>query len=134
MLPDFETYCNFIAGLPLQFPSIQTSTLTVYKIGPSIAEVEGQIVFAKGYVLDVWELIDFSIRRIRSYSYAVDRLDKRQWWYDSQSHPNDPTLASTDPHHKHVHPNIKRHRIPAPEISFNTANLPFLIQEVEQAL
>jgi hypothetical protein len=30
--------------------------------------------------------------------------------------------------------NIKRHRIPAPELSFSQANLPFLIQEVERAI
>jgi len=38
------------------------------------------------------------------------------------------------PHHKHVPPNIKRHRIPAPGISFTAPNLPFLIEEIEQHL
>ena len=38
---------------------------------------------------------------------------------------------STHPHHKHVPPNIKRNRIPAPEISFGQPNLPFLIEEIE---
>lgn len=104
MLPGFATYCHLIADLPRQFPSIQTSTLTVYTIGPFVAEIEGQLCFEEGYVLDVWELIDFSTSLIRSYSYAVDCFGERMWWYDSQSHPDDPTLAATHPHHKHIHP------------------------------
>jgi len=35
---------------------------------------------------------------------------------------------------KHVPPDIKRHRIPAPELSFTGPNLPVLIEEVEQLL
>jgi hypothetical protein len=50
----------------------------------------------------------------------------------TQPHPNDPSLASTDPHHKHVPPNIKRNRIPAPQMSFTQPNLPALIQEIEE--
>jgi len=46
-------------------------------------------------------------------------------------HPNDPSLASTDPHHKHVPPNIKHHRVPAPDLSFTRPNLPFLNEEIE---
>ena len=134
MLPDFESYAQFIATLPEQFLSIRSSTLIIYTVGPFVAEVEGQLNFVDGYTLDVWELLDLSSRTIRTYSYTLDRLDERIWWYDSQSHPNDPTLAATDPHHKHVHPNIKHNRIPAPEISFTQPNLPFLIHEVEEAL
>jgi hypothetical protein len=33
-----------------------------------------------------------------------------------------------------VHPDIKHNRIPAPDISFDQPNLPFLIQEVERWL
>lgn len=55
-------------------------------------------------------------------------------WYDSFPHPNDPSLASTDPHHKHAPPDIKRHRIPAPDLSFTRPNLPFLIEEIEREL
>jgi hypothetical protein len=106
----------------------------VYTIGPFVAEVEGQLTFKDGYTLDVWELLDFANHSLRSYSYAVDHWGERAWWYDSQSHPDDPLLATTDPHHKHVHPNIKHNRIPAPLISFIQPNLPFLIHEVEQAL
>ena len=40
------------------------------------------------------------------------------------------TLAS-EPRHKHIPPNIKHHRIPAPDLSFAAPNLPFLIREIE---
>jgi len=131
LLPDFTTYCQLIVNLPEQFSFIRSSTLIAYTIGPFAAEVEGQLTFANGYTLDVWELLDLNKHAIRSYSYAVDRFGERVWWYDSQSHPNDSSLASTDPHHKHVHPDIKHNRIPAPNISFNQPNLPFLIREIE---
>lgn len=40
------------------------------------------------------------------------------------------SLASTHPHHKHIPPDIKHHRIPAPNLSFTIPNLPFLIEEI----
>jgi len=40
------------------------------------------------------------------------------------------TLASTHPHHKHIPPDLKHHRIPAAGLSFTQPNLPFLIQEI----
>ncbi len=55
-------------------------------------------------------------------------------WYDSQPHPNDPTLASTHIHHKHIPPDIKHNRIPAPIMSFTHPNLPELIFEIEQLI
>ena len=72
MLPDFESYCQLIAGLPDRYLSIRSSTLTAYTIGPFAAEIEGVITFEKGFVLEVWELIDLSRRAITSYSYTVD--------------------------------------------------------------
>ena len=55
-------------------------------------------------------------------------------WYDSFPHPGDPTLTSTDPHHKHIPPDMWHHRVPAPNLSFTRVNLPFLIAEIEQSL
>jgi hypothetical protein len=134
VLPPFEDYCTQIARLPDQFPFIDSSTLTAYTIGPFAAEVEGQLTFAGGYVLTVWELLDLDSRTICSYSYELDRAGERVWWYDPTGHPEDPALAATHPHHKHISPDIKHHRIPAPEISFSKPNLPFLIRQVEQLL
>ena len=43
-------------------------------------------------------------------------------------------LASTHPHHKHLPPDIKHHRVPAPGLSFSQPNLPFLIVEILEFL
>jgi len=56
------------------------------------------------------------------------------YWYDPQPHPEDLILAETHPHHKHVEPDIKRNRIPAPGLSFTRPNLPFIIEEIEREL
>ena len=42
-----------------------------------------------------------------------------------------PLLPDTHPHHKHVPPNIKRNRIPAPGLSFSQPNLPQIVAEIE---
>jgi hypothetical protein len=57
-----------------------------------------------------------------------------RWIVIQIRYPHHPELASTHPHHKHVPPNIKRHRIPAPGLSFTEVNLPFLIDEVLQTV
>jgi len=62
----------------------------------------------------------------------VQRAGDELYWYDPQPHPDDPSLANTFPHHKHIPPNIKRHRIPAPGLSFSQPNVPFLIREIEE--
>lgn len=54
--------------------------------------------------------------------------------YGPLPHPHIPEMASTHPHHKHVPPDIKHHRLPAPHLSLAQPNLPFLIQEVIHAL
>jgi hypothetical protein len=36
------------------------------------------------------------------------------------------------PHHKHIPPDIKHNRIPAPSVSLEHPNLPGLIQEIEE--
>jgi len=75
-----------------------------------------------------------SVGQIISYGYEIWRGSTKLYWYDSQAHPNDPALASTHPHHKHIPPDIKHNRIPAPNLSFDAPNLPFLIQEVERLI
>ncbi len=134
MLPPFADYCALIADLPNRFPSIRSSTLTPYTIGPFAAEIQGRLVFDHGFVLDVWELLDLDRRLIQSYSYELDCSDERVWWYDPTEHPHDPTLRSSYPHHKHVAPDMKHHRVPAPEISFSHPNLPILIEQIESLL
>ena len=112
------------------------------------------VLFDSTIILCVQEILNFELHVIEGYGYeitqsqtTIDALPQAEeyckasypskdklYWYDSFPHPNDPSLASTHPHHKHIHPNIKRNRIPAPDLTFTAPNLPFLIEEVEQTL
>lgn len=95
--------------------------------------LRGQLLFDQGYRISIRERISWESGRgiIESYSYELWHHTKKIAWYDPQPHPNDPTLASTHPHHKHVPPDIKHHRVPAPGLSFTQPNLPLLIREIE---
>ena len=132
-LSDFQTYGEHIYALPEQYPSIQRSTLVLATLGPTLAKLEGQLTFKQGIVLDVWELVDFDRQRILKYSYEVYRSDEKIRWYDPFEHPDIPELAVTYPHHQHVPPDIKHHRVPAPGIRFERPNLPHLIEAIQQA-
>jgi hypothetical protein len=107
-------------------------------------------------VLCVQEYLNFELGVIEGYGYEVSRTHavpdtadyapaaeycqasypgkEKLYWYDSFPHPKDSLLAVTDPHHKHVPPDMKRHCVPAPELSFAGPNLPLLIGEIEQLL
>ena len=130
-LPEYE---RLVYTLPGRYPSIRRSTLVVIRRGPAFAELRGAVEFEGEITLTVWEDLNFARGVIQGYSYAVNQPGERLYWYDPQPHPNDPSLASTHPHHKHVHPNIKRNRIPAPGLSFSRANLPLLVEEIEREL
>jgi len=133
-IPDFQTYSEFIYSLPERYTSIQHSTLVLATIGPTLAKLEGQITFKGDVVLDVWELVDFETGRIRNYSYEIYQAGEKTAWYDPFDHSHIPELAGTHPHHKHIPPDIKHHRVPAPGISFEQLNLPTLIEEIEREI
>jgi hypothetical protein len=132
-LRDYE---EFVYTLQQQFPLIRQSTLVVVRRGQRVAILQGEIMFDQGYRLSAKERLAFDedALSIEDYGYELWHNGDKLAWYDSQPHPNDPTLASTHPHHKHVPPDIKRHRLPAPNMSFTQPNLPALIQEVETLL
>ncbi|MGH9753738.1 MAG: toxin-antitoxin system TumE family protein [Blastocatellia bacterium] len=125
-----KEYEEFIYTISESYPAIEVSTLVVIMIASENAEVFGEILFADDIRLEVTEVLSFDDQRIEDYGYTVYRGEEKLYWYDSQPHPNDPSLASTDPHHKHVAPDIKHNRIPAPGLSFTQPNLPFLIEEI----
>jgi hypothetical protein len=129
-------YESFVYTLPQQFASILRSTLIVARRGRLLAELSGELAFADGRRLVVYERLSWDAGPlvIEGYSYEAWRGAEKLYWYDSQPHPNDPTLASTDPHHKHVPPDIRHHRVPASDLSFTDPNLPFLIREIETNL
>jgi len=131
-LPEYE---RFIYTLQQRYPSLRCSTLTVIRRGKAVARLIGELEIG-AYRIVVREKLSFvdGPGQITSYGYEVWRNDEKLSWYDSQPHPDDPTLAATHPHHKHIPPDIKHHRIPAPELSFTEPNLPFLIREIEQLI
>ncbi len=125
-----ESYSKFVAESTSR-SQVKRSTLTVWSVSPYTAVAEGELFFTKGMRLRMREELDFAEKLITSYGYETYRKEDRLYWYDDFPHPNDPSLASTHPHHKHVPPNIKRNRIPAPGISFTKPNLPQIILEIE---
>jgi hypothetical protein len=136
MFATIADYEQFVYGLPDEFPSILSSTLRVVRSGPDSGQVIGRLTFVNDIRLEVAELIDWDAGHfeILQYGYVVWQDRERLYWYDPQPHPNDPSLALNHPHHKHVPPDIKHNRIPAPELRFDRPNLPFLIREVEGLL
>lgn len=153
-LSSTEAYQAFIYALPERYPSIRRSILAYIPSGALFGRVEGMLVFDHAVILCVQEYLNFELEIIVRYGYEVSRSHilpdapdfpaateycrvtyprkEKLYWYDSFPHPNDPSLASTDPHHKHIPPNIKHHRVPAPDLSFTRPNLPFLIEEIER--
>ena len=134
-LQSLAEYEHFIYTLQQRFPTILRSTLVVIRRSDLAARLHGELEIGP-YRLVVREKLLFLTQpgRITSYGYEIWRGDEKVYWYDSQPHPNDPALAATDPHHKHIPPDIKHHRIPAPELSFTRPNLPFLIREIGSLL
>lgn len=131
-----EDYELFLYTLAEQFPAVRRSTVTVVRRGASLARVAGEVTFDHGIRLVVRQRIVYHRLPavIDSYGYEVWQGEQKRYWYDSQPHPDDVALQSTHPHHKHVPPDIKRNRVPAPGMSFTQPNLPLLIQEIEALL
>ncbi|MBL7063732.1 MAG: hypothetical protein ISS49_05910 [Anaerolineae bacterium] len=131
-----DDYELFLYTLTEQFPSIRRSTVTFVRRGASLARVAGELYFDREIRLVVRERILY--HRLPAvidwYGYEVWQGGEKLYWYDSQPHPNDPTLQSTHPHHKHIPPDTRHNRIPAPEMSFTRPNLPFLIDEIEREI
>jgi hypothetical protein len=130
-LHSLAAYSRLLADV-LDRPGIERSTVRVWSDSPYTGIAEGEVLFRGGLRLRMREELDFDAGLITSYGYEVYRGDERLYWYDDFPHPNDPTLASTHPHHKHVPPEIKRHRIPAPGMSFSRPNLPRILEEIEE--
>lgn len=131
-----EDYELFLYTITEQFPSVLRSAMTFVRRGASLARVAGEMYFDYEIRLIVRERIVCHRLPIVIdwYGYEIWRSEKKLYWYDSQPHPYDPLLQSTYPHHKHIPPDIKHNRIPAPEMSFTRPNLPVLIQEIDDLI
>ena len=115
-LKSLSDYSRFVAEL-LGQPSVLSSTVAVWSDSPYTSVAEGEVFFANGLRLRMREEVDLDAGLIISYGYEVYRGEERLYWYDDFPHPNDPKLASTMPHHKHVPPDIKHNRMLAPGLS-----------------
>ncbi len=149
-------YEQFVYTLPSRYRSVVMSTLVIAPPGLVTARLTGLLTFGSDIVLCVSELLNFHQGIIETYRYEISRCHpsffeniipeaaqyctigypgkEKLYWYDSWPHPNTPSLASTHPHHKHIPPEIKHNRVPAPSLSFTEPNLPFLIEEIEREL
>jgi hypothetical protein len=132
-LRDYE---NFVYTLKQRFPFIHETSLVVARRGKRIATLQGEIIFDKDYRIVIKERLSFDEGPvvIENYGYEIWHHTDRIAWYDAQPHPKDSSLASTHPHHKHIPPDIKHNRIPAPNMSFEKPNLEVLILEVKELI
>lgn len=134
MLPDFHAYATYLYTLATKFPGIQSPQVNCFTLKSNTGIANGVLHFSQDLRLHFVEHLDFNARRITWYSYEIWQGNEKLCYYDPQEHPNDPTLASTHPHHKHLPPDIKHHRVPEPGLSFDQPNLDFLIGEIEKML
>ncbi len=134
MLSSIESYSQTIYAFLDTATAVRGHTIRIYPRGAWVGVMEGKIEFERGVVLRVYERLDFARQRIAAYSYEVWQGQQQLYWYDPWEHPEAASLASSFPHHKHVPPDIKHNRIPAPGISFEEPNLLFLIQEIERGV
>lgn len=129
-LKSLASYSRFVFEL-LRRPSVDRTTVDVWTDSRYTGVAEGEVFFQKGLRLRLREELDFEAGLITAYGYEVYRGEERLFWYDDFPHPQDPVLASSFPHHKHTPPDIKHHRVPAPEMRFDRPNLPAVIREIE---
>ena len=122
--------CSRYLAEILAHPMVVRSTVAVWSDSPFTGTAEGEVWFRDGMRPRMREEIDFDACLITAYGYEVYRGDNRVYWYDDFPHPGDGTLAATFPHHKHVPPDIKRHRVPAPGLSFTLPNLAIIVNEI----
>lgn len=126
-----EDYELFLYTLVERSPIINRSTLVFVRVGAAMARVSGELFLQNGIRISIRERVVFDRLPllIDGYGYEIWRGNEKLYWYDSQPHPNDPALQSTHPHHKHIPPDIKHNRIPAPEMKFTQPNIPRLVEE-----
>jgi hypothetical protein len=132
VLSSIESYSYAIYAFLDTATAVRDHTIRIYPRGATIGVMEGKIEFDQGVVLRVYERLDFARQRIAAYSYEVWQGQQQLYWYDPWEHPEDASLASSFPHHKHIPPDIKHHRLPAPDLSFTRPNVQFLIREIER--
>lgn len=129
-LSSISSYEYFVYSLQNRYSEIKISNLILKPTGALVGELVGSLSFANNVRLIVRERLDFKLHVIKTYSYEVWKDKEKLYWYDPQPHPDDASLTSTHPHHKHVPPDIKSNRIPAQGLKFDSPNLTLIIEEI----
>jgi Family of unknown function (DUF6516) len=132
-LTSLANYSRFVVEV-FNRPIALRSTVVVWSDSPYTGIAEGEVfsrwvsgyAYAKSWISTQEESPRMATKSIAGKNGSIG--------YDDFPHPNDPTLASTFPHHKHIPPDIKRNRLPAPEIRFTRPNLEVLLREIEGLL
>jgi len=130
MFDDYQSYALFLYQLESQYDEVLKSKIHFFTVSQTRSIAYGTFYFEHKIELCFREIIDFSTPKLLDYFYEIRQNDEKRYYYDPQPHPENKVLASTFPHHKHVPPDIKHNRQPAPGISFDKPNLPFLIEEI----
>lgn len=130
MFDDYKSYAIFLYTLQNQYSEISKSKIHFFTVSQTRRIAYGTFYFRKQIELRFREEIDFLRVKLLDYYYEVRQYDEKKDSYDPQPHPENPELAPTFPHHKHILPDIKHNRQSAPGISFKTSNLPLLIEEI----
>jgi hypothetical protein len=65
-LDDIANYSAFVFALRERHQIVTSSTLALAPIGATLAKLEGRVECQGGIHLEIWELVDFAARRIRS--------------------------------------------------------------------
>lgn len=133
-LSSIELYSQAIYRFLDDISIMHRYTMNIYPCGASLGILEGTIEFDRELTLRIRERLDFAREKILVYSYEIWRGQEQLVWYDPQEHPDDASLTISFPHHKHIPPDIKHHRTPAPELSFTRPNLPVLIEEIKKLI
>ena len=133
----FRNYEEYIYTIQQNFSLIKSTNLIFIRRGKRVATIQGEMIFDEGYRIIIRERLSFDAEStvvIESYGYELWHNNEKIALYDSQPHPNIPSLAGTHPHHKHIKPNIKHNRVLSPKMSFTRPNLKFLIEEVNELI
>ncbi len=130
MLLSRAEYERFIYSITKTFPIVDKSTLHFFSTSAAAGMLKGTIWFRNGLRLKVVEVIDFAVREILDYSYTVYQGQRKKVKKNTQTHHEKPNRTKTKQHNKHVLPNIRKNRKPAPGINFAHLNLPTLIEEI----
>lgn len=81
-LHEYET---FIYTLPQRYPHLVRSTLSVIRRSRFGAELVGELHWAEGIRLSIFEYLNCDERAVEIvvYSYEVFRGNEKLYWYDS---------------------------------------------------